>query len=235
MPQAFLETGEHRLLVSRFDIDHPFRREPDQGECRCEQVLAGHAPQHAPPGPRRDPGSKECGGSPVDRAVSAPSHFVQRPERQPAFRQALIDSLDAERQDRPPAPRPALKALNALTKRLDYGNGSAPIIIAGLVPAMTIGRAQGLIYRDGRDEPDDRTASFTAVLKARNALTKGLEDCKGDRRIHGLLQLAWGPHVPYLFLLCLRVNWGLPMDGLNEEGLSQAPCLRPEVFDANSM
>ncbi len=122
MPQSFLKTCQHRLLVSRFDIDHPVRREPSRSECRREQILAGHAPQHATPGPRCDPCGEECSGSPVYRAVTAAGHFVQRPERQSAFRQTLINGLDAERQYRAPMPRPALKASNALAKRLDNGN-----------------------------------------------------------------------------------------------------------------
>jgi hypothetical protein len=122
MPQSFLETGQHRLLVSCLHVDHPVRREPGRSECRREQILAGHAPQHAPSGPRRDPGGKERSGCPVDRAVTAARHFMQRAERQPAFRQTLINGLDAERQYRPPIPRPALKASNALAKRRDNRN-----------------------------------------------------------------------------------------------------------------
>jgi hypothetical protein len=127
MPQSFLKTCQHRLLVSRFHIDHPVRREPGRSERRREQILAGHAPQHAPPGSRCDPGSEECSGSPVDRAVTAAGHFMQRSERQSAFRQTLINGLDAERQYRPPIPRPTLKASNALAKRLDNGNGDRRI------------------------------------------------------------------------------------------------------------
>ncbi len=127
MPQSFLETGQYRLLVSRFHIDHPVRREPGRSECRREQILAGHAPQHAPPRPCCDPCGKECSGSAVHRAVTAASHFMQGAERQSAFRQTLINSLDAERQYRPPVPRPALKASNALAKRLDNGNGNRRI------------------------------------------------------------------------------------------------------------
>ncbi len=127
MPQSFLETGQHRLLVSRFHIDDPVRREPGQSECRREQIRAGHAPQHAPPGPRCYPGGKECSGSAVDRAVTAASHFMQRAERQSAFRQTLINGLDAERQYRPPMPLPTLKASNALAKRRDNGNGDRRI------------------------------------------------------------------------------------------------------------
>jgi hypothetical protein len=52
---------------------------------------------------------------------------MQRAERQPAFRQTLVNGLDAERQYRPLVPRPALKASNALAKRRDYGNGNRRI------------------------------------------------------------------------------------------------------------
>ena len=127
MSQSFLKTCQHRLLVSRFDIDHPVRLEPGRSECRREQILTGHAPQHTPPGPRCDPGGKECSGSAVDRAVIAAGHFMQRAERQSAFRQTLINGLDAERQYRAPVPRPALKASNALAKRRDDGIGNRRI------------------------------------------------------------------------------------------------------------
>jgi hypothetical protein len=127
MPQSFFKTCQHRLLVSRFDINHPVRRESGRSECRREQILAGHAPQHATPGPRCDPCGEECSGRPVDRAVTAAGHFMQRAERQSAFRQTLINGLDAERQYRPPVPRPALKASNALTERLDNSNGDRRI------------------------------------------------------------------------------------------------------------
>ena len=75
-----------------------------------KQILVGNAPQHTTPGPRRDPGGEQCSGSPVDRVISAAGHFVQRAERQAAFRQVLIDGLDAERQYCPFMPRPTLKA-----------------------------------------------------------------------------------------------------------------------------
>ncbi len=127
MPQSFLETRQHRLLVARLNIDHPLRREPGRSERRREQILAGDAPQHAPFRPRCDPCGKECSGSPVDRAVAAARHFVQRAERQPAFGQTLVNGLDAERQDRPGMPPPALKASNALAQRRDNGNGDRRI------------------------------------------------------------------------------------------------------------
>jgi hypothetical protein len=46
---------------------------------------------------------------------------VQRAKRQAAFRQALINGLDAELQYSPQMPRPALAASNALAKRLNWG------------------------------------------------------------------------------------------------------------------
>jgi hypothetical protein len=77
MPQSFLETSQQRLLISRFDIDDPVRREPGQSECRREQILAGDAPQHAPPRPCRDSCGEERSGSPIRRAaVTAAGHLV---------------------------------------------------------------------------------------------------------------------------------------------------------------
>src|SRR5262249_37837786 len=69
-----------------------------------------------------DPCGEECGGSAINGAVPAAGHFVQRAKRQPAFRQTLIDGLDAERQYRPLVSLSDLKASNALSKRLDSGN-----------------------------------------------------------------------------------------------------------------
>jgi len=120
--QSFFETREDRLLVSRFHIDHPVRREPGLGQCWCEEVLTADAPQHSTAGPRRDPGGEECSGSAVDRAIPAASHFVERPERQATSRQPLINGLDAEREYLSPVSRHTLKALNAVTKRIDGGN-----------------------------------------------------------------------------------------------------------------
>ena len=39
---SFFETSEHRLLVSRFDVDHPVGASPGRSDCRREQILAGH-------------------------------------------------------------------------------------------------------------------------------------------------------------------------------------------------
>jgi len=141
VPQSFLEAGQHRFLVARFHINHPVRRKPNQSECRREQILPDHAPQHAPPCPCRNPCGKERSRSPIDRTVTATSHFMQCPKRQPAVRQPLINGLDAERQYCPFVLRPALKGLNALSKRLDNGNGDRRIhalIQLALEPACSL-------------------------------------------------------------------------------------------------
>jgi hypothetical protein len=125
--QSFLETSQQRLLVSRFDIDHPLRRQPRQSECRREQILTGDAPQHATPRPCCYSCGEERSDSPVYRAVSAAGHFVQRAERQPAFRQTLVNGPDAERQDRPLTPRPG-----------NRGKPSVRLVTAGLVSPISI-------------------------------------------------------------------------------------------------
>jgi hypothetical protein len=72
--QSFFETREDRLLVSRFHIDRPVRREPGLGQRWREQILTD-APQPAPPGPCRE----ECSGGsttpfpPSATSCSAPS------------------------------------------------------------------------------------------------------------------------------------------------------------------
>jgi hypothetical protein len=125
LAQPFLAAGEHRFLVLRLDIDHPVRLEPGRGEGRREQVRPGQAPQHPPPGPRRDPGGEKGRRRAVDRPVAAAGHLVQRPERQPAVRQPVIDLWHAERQRCAPPPRTAVKALKTLAKRVEDGRGGA--------------------------------------------------------------------------------------------------------------
>ena len=87
MPQPFLETGQHRLLVAGLDIDHAVGREAGLGERRREEVLPGDAPQNLARGARGDPGGEQRRGRAIDRAVAAAGHLMQRAERQSASRQ----------------------------------------------------------------------------------------------------------------------------------------------------
>ena len=116
VPNSFLETGEHRLLVAGVDIDNPVRGETDLGERRRKQVLPGDAPKDLAPGPPRDASGEQGGRSTIDRRVATSRHFVQRPERQPATGKAAVDSRDTERKNGPGAQRRALKTLNLLAK-----------------------------------------------------------------------------------------------------------------------
>ena len=82
MPQSFLETGQHRLLIGRLDIDHPVGRQPGLSERRREEVLAGDAPQHLAPCPRGNSCGKQRRRRAVDRAIAAAGHLMQGAERQ---------------------------------------------------------------------------------------------------------------------------------------------------------
>ena len=119
MTDAFLETRQHRLLITGVDIDDAVGGETDLGERWREQVLAGDAPQDLALGPRRDTGSEQGGRCAVDGGIATSRHLVQRPKRQPAAREPSIDRLDAERKDRPSAQRRPLKALNLLAESPD--------------------------------------------------------------------------------------------------------------------
>ncbi len=72
---------------------------PDLGERREEKIEARHAPEHLAGGARGNAADEECRRRPVDRAVSAACHFVQRAIGEPTSRQLGIDLADAERQD----------------------------------------------------------------------------------------------------------------------------------------
>jgi hypothetical protein len=98
MPDAFLEAGQHGFLVAGIDIDDPVSGEADLGQGRRKQVLPGDALR-----PGGDAGCEQSRSSPVDRGISAASDFVQRPKRQPAAWQPIVDGGKAEGQDRPGA------------------------------------------------------------------------------------------------------------------------------------
>ena len=122
MPNPFLETGQHRFLITGVDVDDPVRAEADLRERRREQILPSDAPQDLAFGARRDAGGEQRGRSTIDGGVATSRHFVQRPKCQPAAGQAAVDGLDAERQyNGPGAQLGALKALNLLTKPQDGG------------------------------------------------------------------------------------------------------------------
>ena len=96
MPQPFLETGQHRLLVADFGINDAVWMQSRLGNRWRKQILAGHAPKHLSSGACHDTGRKQCGRCTIDSAVAAASDLVERAERQPAARQPFINNFNAE-------------------------------------------------------------------------------------------------------------------------------------------
>jgi hypothetical protein len=99
MAQTFLETGQHRLLVARLDIDHPVGGQADLRQSWREQIGFGHAPQHLAGCACGDTGCKQRRCRPMDCAFAAARHFMQTAERQSALRQPLVDGVHAKGQD----------------------------------------------------------------------------------------------------------------------------------------
>ena len=120
MAQSFLKTGQHRLLVLGLRVNHTIRRQTGLGEGRGEQILPDHAPQHRPLAARGNASGKQSGGGAVNRAIAATSHFVQRPQRQTAARQARVNRRQIERQHRR---RMAVTGFNSPDFFAQNGNG----------------------------------------------------------------------------------------------------------------
>lgn len=119
----FLEAGEHRGLVAGLDMDDTAGQQPRLGQRWGEEILPGDAPEHLAPGACCNAGGEERRGGPIDRPVAASCHLMQRPERQSASRQHLVDTGNAERKHRTMARRPAFEARDSLAKRSDSRAG----------------------------------------------------------------------------------------------------------------
>ncbi len=66
------------------------------------------------------PGGEQSGSGAINRAIAAASHFVQRPQRQTAARQARVNRRQTERQHRR---RMAVTGFNSLDFFAQNGNG----------------------------------------------------------------------------------------------------------------
>jgi len=116
MPQTFLETGEKRLLVTRFDMDHAVRRQARLRDRGSKKVGACDDPQHLSSGPRSNSGNKQRRRRPIHCPIAAAGKFMQRPQCQPSPRKPAVDVGKAERQDLAHAACTALQVRNALLK-----------------------------------------------------------------------------------------------------------------------
>ena len=121
MPQAFLETGEDRLLVAALGIDDAVGVQAGLGDRRREQVTLVHAPQHGSIKPGHDPGGEQGGGRAVDRPRAAASDLMQGAERQPAARQAAVERVETERQDAAAPPVAGLDPADSAPQRVEGG------------------------------------------------------------------------------------------------------------------
>jgi hypothetical protein len=79
VPDAFLETGHHRLFVAGIDIDDTVRRKTDLGQGRREQVLPGDTPEDLALSSSGDTCREQGGRCAIDGGAAASCHFVQRP------------------------------------------------------------------------------------------------------------------------------------------------------------
>lgn len=120
MPQSFFHAGKDCLVVTGFDIDHPIRDKSGLREGGSKEVRPCDAPQDPPPGAGSNSRAEQCGRGTVDRAVAAASHFMQRPERQPAAWEARVHRGDSERKHRFRAPVRAFDPCDLRAQRV-YG------------------------------------------------------------------------------------------------------------------
>ena len=116
MPQTLLKAGKHTLVVAGFEVHYPIGRQSGLGECRSEQVLPDHAPEHPPPCSCGDARGEKCRRRSVEGAVASTSHLMQCSNRQSASRQMPIDLFDTERQNCAPARAAPFKVLDGLAK-----------------------------------------------------------------------------------------------------------------------
>lgn len=121
--QAFLDTGEHGLVVARLDIDDAVGCKAGLSERRCEKIWSGDNPEDFASGAGRDPSRKKRRRCAVDRAVTAAGDFVQRAERQAPARESRVHLGDSERKYRFHAPASAFDLLDLRAQRLDGGLG----------------------------------------------------------------------------------------------------------------
>lgn len=124
MPQAFLDTCEHGLVVAGLDIDHAIGRQTRLRKRRGEEIGSRDDPENLAFRARRDPGGEERSGRAVHGAVAAASDLMERAERETTAWKTGVDVGDSERKDRFDAPGSAFDLLDLRAQRL-YG---------GLVP-----------------------------------------------------------------------------------------------------
>lgn len=119
MAQPLLHHRQHQVIAAGFCKDHPVGMQPAPGQRRAIEIAPTQAPQHRPFQPRqhaRDEQRRHRGSSEVGCRAD---HLMQRPQRQPAPRQAAVEREEAERQHPATPPAAALDGANARPQFLD--------------------------------------------------------------------------------------------------------------------
>ena len=118
------------MLVTRVYVDDTIGQKTSLGDGGREEVLACDTPQDLALCARGDSCGEQCRRRTVDR-VAATGDLVQRAKRQSAFRQMLVNRVNAERQYSPMTRGSSFETLNALSKRLENrkGRGRAHVLV----------------------------------------------------------------------------------------------------------
>lgn len=121
MTQAFVKTGQQRLLVTGFEIDDAAGEQAGLGQGRGEEILSCHAPQHLALVRAVIAAVNYAAATPSIAPLPLPATSCNAPRGRPppASRQIPVEDLaDAERQNDTAMGRRTGQALNALAQSL---------------------------------------------------------------------------------------------------------------------
>ncbi len=117
--QPFLEAGQHSFIITRFDVDHPIRRQSSLGNRRSKQILPDNTPQNLTLGPGGDARREQSRRRAINRPITAASDLVQRAHRQATARQTQINLGQTERQNLGFTPATSLDSPDFLAQTLN--------------------------------------------------------------------------------------------------------------------
>lgn len=131
MTQAFLETGQDCLVVSRLGIDHAVSLQTGLRDGGGEQILATDAPEYFAGGARRDPCREQGRCRTVRHPVAAACDLMQRRQCQSPAGKPAVDLSQTKRQDCPMPCQRALQMLDALSQFLDGDHDRVRVLATG--------------------------------------------------------------------------------------------------------
>ncbi len=123
MPQPFLGTGQHDVVVTCLDIDDAIGVQPCLGQSRLEQVRPCNAPEHLAACACRNTCREERSGGTINGAVTTASDLVKRTTRQAPAGKACVHFVDSEGKYRFWARLSAFDLLDLCAQGFDGGAG----------------------------------------------------------------------------------------------------------------